>query len=227
MNPILEDRGMGTNRVAVALANQMAPINSAANKESAYTSLLSKFNIPDSAEARALYEKVIVPQMFDKTAQEALADTAKAKSAGLTSALEGDKTKITADNQVATALAGSQFDRSLAEQQANSTLPAEKNKTRMLQGEPVWKEAGSVSQRLMNLGQGQTVFDPMAGPQGKAIYQSPLDPMKQIGLNAMNKAQGIPVSNPSAQAQQPVMDYTVDDLIIDPSTKRILGVKRK
>jgi hypothetical protein len=131
-----------------------------------------------------------------------------------------DATLSTAPQNLATARAKSSFNQRMAEGELGQFEDIFKSKMDTIRQEPVLRETEELRNRLLPLGKDTDLFDITTG---NLSYESPSQFATDPATGKLTVNTGKQITQP--QNTLPVGDLTADDLIIDPTTGKILGIK--
>lgn len=163
------------------------------------------------------YNDRVVPEILAALQSKGVADTQSNNLASAKSTQDLGILKATAEPTARKALATSEFGAKLAEGQNNEFSRIFRNQMRENDQIPLMNESKMMRERLYSVGNGN-LFDDRTG---KLRYETPPTAQEQI----INQKLGVQPRQQTSQSQRSIQDLTADDLIIDPVTKRILGVK--
>ncbi len=231
LNPILADRedqvGKIRNALELALTRDKGPVlatnqglmDEVAVKKSVKDALI-QMGILDTSDATVnQINEMNIPTQLETLKQGNLGKLAEVLGKRKQAEYGNTVFDATQADRLAKDKATAFTDAGLAAGQTMQIQDVLTNRKRMLQGEPVWHEAQSVSNRFQPVSPGTSLFDTSSG---KLSYTAP-DAM-QRALAASKGGSGPQMINAPQPPVKPT-GYKVDDLIIDPNTGEILGIK--
>lgn len=222
------------SRRKIAEQGQLNTLDVDKQRQLAAIAVLQAAGILPTTHNTGQYDISIVPQVMDALAQQKLAEAEAAKTAAIRSKQEGDLSLAGSQDIFQAGLSRlrqankeAQFNLEHQPQTSQASLQTAISK-------PVYAETESQAQRfkpITNAMGGVSLFDVNTG---KLAYEGPtkwqqiqgmLPGQNNVSLGAPQTYK--PTPQPIPQQPQGLGELTTDDLIIDPTTKKILGVKRR
>lgn len=192
--------------------------------------LLNKSLMPANAQQ---YQSDITPRVMQSEFYKTGADIEKNRGEETLNKINADTTQASAADLIGRGLADNRFNNLMSQGNVDNAATILKSKMDQIRQAAPIAEANSLAGRFRSVNPGDTVVDQFTG---RPIYSAPPANPLMNTMNAMNQlknagnntnATNINTPNPQPQGGTSPASYTINDLIIDPTSGRILGVKKR
>ncbi len=223
MTPLIagrtEETGLAQGRAELTNRTNQYPLDTKIADDATVRQMLSGLGIVP--EHRAEYTSEVSPKKVTEAGITSLANTEKQRGLGAQNIINNEITEKTAPDQIATGLSNAALGRSQAGANVAAFPEMFKLKLDEARQQPLMNESQMVRNRFIPMGKDTGLFD---ANMGKLSYEAPSQFEQGPDGKIQMRMPGV-TQAPQTDGNMVGAGYTINDLITDPTTGEILGVK--